>query len=492
MTEYLRIIRRHLVVIALGGLIAGAAATAYVLHQPKRYDATACVQIYNLSSPLQTRGGQSDLTRAMLTQIAIVHGDGVRAAVGAAIGAAPGVRVQPAGDADVLNITARASSPARAVTIANAYANAYVDVGRQRSQDLANQIAETLTSREEALQAQIDALTAQMAANPSPALQSQRRVLSAQMAGLLASGSDASLRSAANSLEASVVQVAQPTGRPAGPSHGAVIASAASIGLLLAFAAACALETARRRRHGARRNRLQHVPVFGPVAARQLQPLERGRSRELRLLFDELDRSGALADSVVEVTGTAPSDVVAAVAIELALSLSDSGHSVVVADCDSRRPQLHQLCELPRSPGLTEVLAQRSRLTDAAHVYRYGTSELHVISSGSTERRPTSPAALGDFVTDALSTYDFVVLVTSPEMTVGRRSPVLSGGVATVVVSDDKQPGGDSTSVVIDSLLKGRVNVAAIVRMEGGPPQADRRSKANGRRELPTGAELHD
>jgi capsular exopolysaccharide synthesis family protein len=57
------------------------------------------------------------------------------------------------------------------------------------------------------------------------------------------------------------------------------------------------------------------------------------------------------------VTSAAPGDGKTLTAANLATSFAHDGLSVLLVDCDVRRPQLHKLFRAPRSPGLLDLLA---------------------------------------------------------------------------------------------------------------------------------------
>ncbi|HEY8257360.1 MAG TPA: polysaccharide biosynthesis tyrosine autokinase [Gemmatimonadales bacterium] len=57
------------------------------------------------------------------------------------------------------------------------------------------------------------------------------------------------------------------------------------------------------------------------------------------------------------VTSAAPGDGKTLTAANLATSFAHDGMSVLLVDCDVRRPQLHKLFRAPRSPGLLDLLA---------------------------------------------------------------------------------------------------------------------------------------
>ena len=99
-----------------------------------------------------------------------------------------------------------------------------------------------------------------------------------------------------------------------------------------------------------------------------------GRSRSVRRLasaaYDELRNSVAVQlprdVEVVVVAPALPSSATPAVAAALARTLADGGSRTLVVSADLRRPGLHQLVGVDRSPGLADVLEAMGRGGDVS------------------------------------------------------------------------------------------------------------------------------
>ena len=67
-------------------------------------------------------------------------------------------------------------------------------------------------------------------------------------------------------------------------------------------------------------------------------------------------------------TSAAPGEGKTMTAANLAVTLAYDGLRVLLVDCDIRRPRVHGLFQLPRAPGLMELLPrlQRPRRAPAA------------------------------------------------------------------------------------------------------------------------------
>jgi capsular exopolysaccharide synthesis family protein len=78
-----------------------------------------------------------------------------------------------------------------------------------------------------------------------------------------------------------------------------------------------------------------------------------------------------------------------AVAANLAIALAQGDSSVILIDCDLRRPQQHSLFDLPNDQGLTTAVAQTERETFPLR--ESGVPNLRVLTSGPV---PVNPADL--------------------------------------------------------------------------------------------------
>ncbi len=115
--------------------------------------------------------------------------------------------------------------------------------------------------------------------------------------------------------------------------------------------------TPRRRLGGLLKGDKGHASSRAAAIGTATQPFSIGTEafRMLRTSLFWSDGSEHLRTLVV--TSAAPGDGKTLTAANLAASFAHDGLSVLLVDCDVRRPQLHKLFRAPRSPGLLDLLA---------------------------------------------------------------------------------------------------------------------------------------
>ena len=105
-------------------------------------------------------------------------------------------------------------------------------------------------------------------------------------------------------------------------------------------------------------------------------------------------------------------------AVNLALTLAQRGVKVVIVDADIRRGMVHQLFDVKREPGLTDVLSGTLRLADALHVVKVEDGgALHFVTSGRLSVNPIAvleSSAMRDLLAELASQFDTVILDAPP------------------------------------------------------------------------------
>lgn len=118
----------------------------------------------------------------------------------------------------------------------------------------------------------------------------------------------------------------------------------------------------------------------------------------------------------VVVTSAIPKESKSNVAVNLALNMASEGKSVIVVDCDLRKPVLHRYLNAGhRRVGLTDVLAGIVRLDDV--IVKYKDVRLHLLPAGSIPPNPSemlSQERMRKLVDYLKETYDFVILDAPP------------------------------------------------------------------------------
>ena len=137
---------------------------------------------------------------------------------------------------------------------------------------------------------------------------------------------------------------------------------------------------------------------------------------QFRRLAASLIRARAARElKSVLVTSPAPGDGKSNVAINLALTLSESYHArVLLIDADLRRPTLHALFGVPNTAGLTEALIPgRNGKVDTVDVG----DTLTLLPAGRPETSPLGGLAsdrLKHLIADAATRFDWVIVDSPP------------------------------------------------------------------------------
>lgn len=157
--------------------------------------------------------------------------------------------------------------------------------------------------------------------------------------------------------------------------------------------------------------------------------------RILRTNLDYLDIDADLKRIVV--TSPLPQEGKSTVAASLAVAMALSGRSVLLVECDLRRPVLAERFGIDASPGLTEYLAGRAEPQDVVRVVAVGgapdseanggsdssnSAMLAVIPSGQQAPRPAELLAsdrFSRFLDQVSGVYDAVIIDTPPMLPVG-------------------------------------------------------------------------
>ncbi len=251
-------------------------------------------------------------------------------------------------------------------------------------------------------------------------------------------------------VKATVLAPAQVPTDQASPSVLRNIAAGLILGLLLGVAVAILrrlLDT--KIRNEADLELVTSVPVLGvvpfdagaeahPVVIRD-DPLS-VRSEAVRRLRTNLQFVEAAEHSrSVVVTSSIPGEGKTTAALNLAVSLSDAGLSVVLVDADLRRPSVARYLGLEGSVGLTTVLIGEADLDDV--LQPWGDSSLRVLASGQVPPNPSEllgSGAMADVLEQLTSRFDMVLLDSPPLLPVtdGAILGRLAGSTLVIVGAD--------------------------------------------------------
>lgn len=199
---------------------------------------------------------------------------------------------------------------------------------------------------------------------------------------------------------------------------------------------------------------VRRLPAPGAVREVVLGP-ENGLSHEaeaFRTLRMGLAFSWGDRPCTLVVTSAAPQEGKTLIATNLAATFARSGAQVLLVDCDIHRPRLHRVFDVPRAPGLMDLLrlegtslhheiARRAAVNQrVSAVRRTSVERLSFLPCGAnahTSPELLEPATLRGVLTQLQRDYDVIVLDTPPVL--------VSADAATLAASSD---GVDRKSVV--------------------------------------------
>ena len=378
--DYLRILWRHKLLIALTVIVTAGAAVGLDRVRTRTYQGTAEVlfTLQGASGP----SSASNLSAAdVATDIELIGSAPVRAAVAKVLHTtAPPVTATEVGTTNVAQIAVRSTSPDYASAAANAYAHAYIQIATQayvNSQLAAEQQVQTQML---SLQTRINTIQQTPGYATSPTLQAQLTGLYTELSSFQQQLSQLQTTTAQGSSAGQLVVPAVPDPVPVSPKRAQDAVIAIGVGLLLGIGLALLRENLDDRVRG--KDQLQQlmpgIPVLGliPVIDKwrdrkrpylvahsqpRSPPSEAYRGLRTSVQFMALETP----TKVLQITSPSAGDGKTTTSANLAWIMADAGQRVVLIGCDLRQPRIHEFFGLPNDVGFTSVLLGEAELDDA-------------------------------------------------------------------------------------------------------------------------------
>lgn len=451
--SYLQVLRRQIHWVIALTVLAVAIALAYGSVQKKEYSATAQLLAEPASGTVPLSGTQQTVSATdVLTDLQLITGAPVAARAKKSLGFTPKVSASEAGQTNVINLTATASTPAQSARIANTYAQDFAAYQRTNALN-------ALDGAESQLERQITAIGNQLAPlvsekTPSSAVAAEISALTSQQTALQEQLTQLQVAATESPGGIEVTSLATPPSAPSSPKPVEDAALAAVVGLLLGVVIAFAVEyfddkiytkeEAERFSRG--------VPVLAivpriktwkktnrPMVISETDPFspvtEAYRSLRTSLQFAAHGRSR----KTILVTSAAGVEGKTSTVTNLGVVLAQTGERVVVVGCDLRRPRLGSFFGLPESPGFTSVLVSNGDLREDLRGALQAVPNCPGLAFLGTGPIPPNPAELlaseraADIFKMLSSVFD-VVLIDSPPLLPVADAQILAGLSDTVLM----------------------------------------------------------
>jgi Mrp family chromosome partitioning ATPase/capsular polysaccharide biosynthesis protein len=459
-------IRAHLLVVILVVLATIGASAAYVAKSSPTYKATARLLVSPtdattapfLDIPLIVNSG--DPVRTLETAVILMDTSDTAAIAARTLGnhwtaarVHAAVQVLPAGQSNIVDVTASAESPRMAVQLANVYVNALL-AGRKRTFQTAGANALRI------VQAQLAHITDPNSATAT-ALEREVGVLQAMAAGI-----DPNIAHAESAVAG---------GGRQGPPPWLVEVLAVLAGLVLATGTALLLEAVAPRRIRNEKELLQvyRLSILARLpAGRQW----RGRSvhpRQLGIAAQEAFRSVRLQlelmvprPRALMITSPTGNDGKTVTAVGLALELAASGASVILVDADLRSPGVRRVLELDdhvrdHAASLPTFVPLDDLLEDVPDVKGLKLLELRQFTESDAAQAVTT--SLAEVIEQASGMADYVIVDTSPLGEVSDALPLIRAVDEVLVVVRLHNSRRTSLEVTRDLLVRSSAGPAGYI-----------------------------
>jgi len=457
--DYLRIVvRRRYTILLVVFLVVGPVVTYSVLKAPV-YAAKSRVllQVVTRESLVNPGSGTpTDPARTLQTQLEVFAGEPLRAAVRTKLGSIPPISAKGVGETDVIEITAHDLRAQRAATIADAYADAYIELRRTQAVDNLVAAGQQVQTRLTDAQNRLNDLEAQIAAAPPERQNALRQApdrdaLVAQVSILRQKLDNLQIDQGLSAGGAEIVTHARVPTTPVSPRPFRSGLLALAVGLVVGTGAAFLQEylddSVKTRNELGRlaggRPVLGVIPVVANLADQadqvvsvnepQSPAAEAYRSLRTSIQFLALDAPVV----TIEITSPSPREGKTTTVANLGVAMARAGQRVVIVGCDLRRPIIHEFFGLDGSLGLTSVILGKAPLSSVLQVVP-GQNRLTVLPSGPLPPNPAEILSSWRFaeVLSSLQQNADVVLVDAPPVLPVTDAMVLSGRVdATVLVA---------------------------------------------------------
>src|SRR3954470_19271166 len=458
----MRVLRRRIGVVLICALLVPAAALAFSLSQEKQYSASASLLFRDPQLDQKFLGStvfapSSDPNREAATNAKLASLGVVAARTSKALGGklAPGdisgkIVVAPAGQSDVVNITATDHDPAFAAKLANTFAQQFIVFRRDADRS-------KIAAAQQLVTDQLKRLSSSESTGP-------------QGTALRRGNEQLQILAALQTGNAELVQPADTPGSPSSPQTKRNVIFAALFCLILGCGLAVLLERLDRRLKDPKQvSDVYGRPVIGAVpesreiarTEQSFEELPTNEAEPMRMLranlrYFNVDRE---VRSVL-VTSAAPGEGKSTVAKHLASAAASTGERVLLLEADLRRPTLRTRMHLAGDNGLSQVLAGTRSLRSAIEQVEVAgrTDEpgsLSVLASGPIPPNPTDLIESDRMrhVLKAVSEkYDLVVIDTPPTSVVSDAIPLVKSVDGVLVVARLGRTTRDSSTHLRDQL----------------------------------------
>ena len=117
---------------------------------------------------------------------------------------------------------------------------------------------------------------------------------------------------------------------------------------------------------------------------------------------------------VIVVTSSVPGEGKSTTSGNLAIALAQSGNSVLLVDCDMRKPSIHKMFKISNAAGTAELLLRKKSFEEVANKHN---ENLTIITAGKIPPNPSemlASRAMTAFIEEMKNEFKYIILDTPP------------------------------------------------------------------------------
>ena len=134
------------------------------------------------------------------------------------------------------------------------------------------------------------------------------------------------------------------------------------------------------------------------------------RSLKTNIQYSSFDKEY----KTIVITSSNPGEGKSTTSGNLALTLAEGESRVLLVDCDMRKPSMHNNFRVTNTYGIADILLQRKKVMDVAHMYN---KNLSIITAGKVPPNPAEmlgSKAMSAFLEEMKDHFDYIILDTPP------------------------------------------------------------------------------
>jgi polysaccharide biosynthesis transport protein len=500
--EYLRVLRRRWLSIAIVTAVVLGASLAYTLWSEPKYEAQAEVLVRSATvDPLAQNSGSGvnlETERQLVLSTIVAE----RAAKQMGTDESPvrlieHVTVQVPADTQVLNIVFSATDPGLAKDGAQAFADGYLSYRKEKATEAVTTAGAALQERIKLLQNQLNRAT-QTLTDPSASAR-ERRQATASRDFLIGELGVLRVQSATISTTdispGEIIEPARLPAKPTSPNLRLNVLGGLFLGLLLAVVVAIVRDRTSDTL-GGREGLERHLdrPVLGAIPN---DPIWKHGS--IARLASFKDPGGPVADAfralatkvlllakrsdvrTIAIMSPSAREGKSSIAANLAVALAETDRRILVISADVRRPRIHQFFGVSDEVGLLNVLADEVAITEVVQPVDLpkrweemsAEPQLEVLTSGhalSRSVRGFGPDMLAVLLKHQRDEYELIVLDSPAALVTADAVAIASVVDGVLVAADSKTTTPESIKWLREQLEQVGANVlGGVLNRDQGP-----------------------